>query len=169
MTFSIGQLLDRIEKGERMNEIVSEFGLLKKHFSEQLKENGYRGDRAGRYHWDHADTPEPLEFNLLDKYAERVEKHLREQNESFEEVTENKDNKGDNGDKLEKIIPAASASKAIASPLIQFVEEKKQEQPKIYRGYYLEPHVAAVMDKIQNKSEVANIALEKFFKEQGLL
>lgn len=153
MNYSVGQVLDRIGNGDKMNEIVSEFGLLKKHFSEQLKDLGYRGDRAGRYHWDH-EEPEPLDFDLLDKYRERVDKHLQEQPAATLEEVNNSN---------------ASNSKAIATPLIQFVQEKQEEPKKIYRGYYFSPEVIRVMDQIHNKSEVADLAFKEFFQKQGLL
>lgn len=172
MKYTIGQVLERIQKGDKMSEIVSEFGLMKKHFQEQLKELGYRGDRAGRYHWDH-NEPEPLDFDLLGKYIKRVlkfkegakeeprEASIIKEVEPIEEKEDKEDKKGDE---------PASASLAIASEIkIEFVEDKKKEKSKIFKGFYLEPEVAEVLNKISNKSDVVNSTMKAFFKSQGLL
>ena len=64
----------------------------------------------------------------------------------------------------------ASASLAIANPIkIEFVEDKKKEKAKIFKGFYLEPEVAEVLNKISNKSDVVNSTMKAFFKSQGLL
>lgn len=174
MKYTVGQVLERIQKGEKMNQIVSEFGLLKKHFQEQLKEIGYRGDRAGRYHWDH-NEPEPLDFDLLDKYIKRVSKFKEGLSEETREASVEIAPSVETPDPIiEEVIHEdehpASASLAIASEIkIEFVEDKKKEKSKIFKGFYLEPEVAEVLNKISNKSDVVNSTMKAFFKSQGLL
>lgn len=48
---------------------------------------------------------------------------------------------------------------------------KKEKEKKYYRGFYFDPDVIEVIDRVESgsKSELVNAALRKVFKEKGLL
>lgn len=52
---------------------------------------------------------------------------------------------------------------------------KKQSSNKVYKGFYLEPEIARILDKLARKqgkgiqSQLVNESLRKVFKEKGLL
>lgn len=142
--------------------ISKELGISDRSIQKKIKQLGYIWKGSQGYVYVGAD-PEQQDIDFRSLFDKNAPKKVKRKPVEAESTTIQ------NGEaSIKKVIPKEKASDYDE---IDMLLEKKTVAKKVYRGFYFEEDVLAIIDSVgdKQKSKLVNAALRKVFTEKGYL
>ena len=153
--------------------LAEQYGVSPRTISKKISGLGYKYDNTGKTYsfvGDDLEAVESLEFSSLFDPAKAVPGTVKKATAVTAKPTARKNvttRKAVTPKAVKGTTPAVSPEKPLDSIDMLFLQAERPE--RVYRGYYFDQDILAVIDKSSNKSALVNEALRVIFTAKGLL